>query len=103
MKELHKVKFKINKEEDYRNWVKSNEHKKLITDCGAKLIKLKEVKSGVYLMEIIIDTSHPKADELMMITENNGFRFTLLGVPVVKCVDEDIDGIINEMKEVLHA
>ena len=55
MKETHKVKFRIDKPDLYREWVKTQQHIDVVKSCGSEVLELTELKPGVWDMKIIID------------------------------------------------
>ena len=83
MKETHKVKFKVDKPNDYRDWIESKDHIKKIEKYGGKLLSLYECEAGVWNMKIIIDRSHPEHEKIISISENAGYRLDLLNIPTV--------------------
>jgi hypothetical protein len=103
MKQLHKVKFKISDIVGYRKYLYARTqtgeilHHQEIEECGGFLKSLLEVSEGIYEMILIVDTKHPKFDDLGHISKNHGFQMELIGMPKVDCYElKEIAGRVLE-------
>lgn len=106
MKETHNIKFKIDKPDLYREWVKTEEHINIVKSCGCEILVLNELESGVWGMKILIDKSHPDHQNVMHVCENAGFKFDLLSVPEIvhddACAEmlQEINSLKNRIGQV---
>tara|TARA_Y100001938_G_C8058594_1_gene415889 strand:+ start:677 stop:1000 length:324 start_codon:yes stop_codon:yes gene_type:complete len=106
MKETHKVKFRIDKPDLYRKWIKTKKYIDIVKSCGCKILVLNEIEVGVWGMKIIIDKSHPNHQNVMQVCEDAGFKFDLLTVPEIAPHDacremlQELDTIKSRLKQV---
>tara|TARA_R100001594_G_scaffold39318_1_gene70864 strand:+ start:339 stop:662 length:324 start_codon:yes stop_codon:yes gene_type:complete len=107
MKETHKVKFKVDKPNDYRDWIGSKDHIIKIEKYGGKLLSLYEHETGVWDMKIIIDRSHPEHEKIITIAEKAGYKIDLLAIPTVTHEEanlemlQELDRIKSRIKQVV--
>lgn len=100
----HSCTFEIVEQDRYREFANSAEQKKMFEDCGAQLISLKETNPGVWEIVVNVDTTHPKVDDLMTITERKGFHYVLIQLPVIKKLGRDLrQGLAQEALDWLNA
>ena len=97
--EEHSFQFEIDKPDQFRDWVNTPDYIKQIEKCGGNLKSLREVKTGLWEAVIEIDKSNPRSDELVLISERNGYQFTLRSVPVVKTRCSDAKKTLNNLEK----
>ena len=109
MKERHEVEFKVNKPNEWNQFLSETDiqgelvHKCEIKDCGGHLESMTEIEPGIFKMSIIVDKDHPKMKELFNISYERGFRIELKGVPIITQIEanETVEKALEEMEEVL--
>ena len=85
----HSCTFEIVEQDRYREFANSDEQKEMFEECGAQLVSLKETNPGVWEIVVNVDTTHPKVDDLMTITDRKGFHYVLMQLPVSKKIGPD--------------
>ena len=109
MKERHEVEFKVNKPNEWNQFLSEINiqgelvHRCEIKNCGGHLESMIEIEPGIFKMSIIVDKDHPKMKELFNISSDRGFRIELQGIPIITQVEANktAEKALEEMDSVL--